>query len=68
MTLWLFFVIVYASIANLAMYMTCREHVQYGNRSVGWTVLGVIACIAWPLVIAAMLVMVAARRKGPVAA
>lgn len=61
MTLWLVLVIVYASIANLAMYMTCREHVQYGRRSIGWTVLGIIACIAWPLVIVAMLVM--ARRS-----
>ena len=66
MTLWLIIAIFYVSIANLAMYMTCREHVQYGHRSVGWTVLGVIACVAWPLVIAAMLVL--ARRKGPVPA
>lgn len=62
MTLWILVVIVYASIANLAMYMTCREHVQYGRRSIGWTVLGIVACIAWPLVIMAMLVM--ARRKA----
>lgn len=66
MTIWLLVAIVYASIANLAMYMTCREHVQYGRRSVGWTVLGVLACVAWPLVIVAMLVL--ARRNGPVAA
>lgn len=65
MTLWLVLVIVYASIANLAMYMTCREHVQYGRRSIGWTVLGIMACIAWPVVILAMLVM--ARRSAQTA-
>ncbi len=63
---WLVIAVAYASIANLAMYMTCREHVQYGRRSVGWTVLGVLACAAWPLIIAAMLVM--ARRKAAVPA
>ena len=62
MTPWLIIAIAYASIANLAMYMTCREHVQYGSRSVGWTVLGVLSCAAWPLIIVAMLVM--ARRKA----
>ena len=61
MTFWLLTAIIYASIANLAMYMTCREHVLYGRRSVGWTVLGVLACVVWPLVIVAMLLL--ARRK-----
>lgn len=66
MTPWLLVAIAYASIANLAMYMTCREHVQYGRRSVGWTVLGVLACAAWPLIIVAMFVM--ARRKAALVA
>jgi len=66
MTFWLLIAIACASIANLAMYMTCREHVQYGHRSVGWTVVGVLACVAWPVVVVAMLVL--ARRKGVVAA
>lgn len=63
MTVWLVLAILYAVIANLAMYMTCREHVTYGRRRIGWTILGVVACVAWPLVIVAMLVM--ARRSKP---
>lgn len=66
MTLWLILAVVYASVANLAMYMTCREHMQYGRRSVGWTLVGVTACILWPLVIVAMMVM--ARRQAPATA
>lgn len=61
MTLWLILAIVYVSVANLAMYMTCREHMQYRRRSVGWALVGVTACILWPLVIVAMMVM--ARRR-----
>lgn len=61
MTTWLVLIIAYAAIANLAMYMTCREHTQTGGSSALWTMIGVAACTVWPLVIAAMMVL--ARRK-----
>lgn len=66
MTFWIVLIVLYAVIANLAMYMTCREHAQDGRRSIRWTLIGVTACALWPLVVVAM--MVQARMSGRAAA
>lgn len=52
--LWLAFTVLYSAIATFSIYMTWREHIVKKRKSVIFTMLGMLGCLVWPLVVAAV--------------
>lgn len=52
--LWLIFTVIYSAIATFSIYMTWREHIVKKRKSVVFTMLGMLGCLVWPVIVAAV--------------
>lgn len=61
---WTFVSTLYLVIAAGAIVMTLREHALGGIRATGWTLLGLLSCLAWPLMLVAVALAGPRARNG----
>lgn len=52
---------VYCMITAVAMAMTLREYLRSGRREFHWALVGILACLIWPVLVAVAVLL--ARRR-----
>jgi len=48
---------IYCVIASVAIAMTLREYLKNRQQKLVWVLMGVLSCLAWPMLILAALLM-----------